>query len=213
MPHEGANVVPTLRKVLGLGSQQKTNLELPSTFIKHRVIEVLRELFSHRTDGYKWSQDEKVSGIQIADVYALNFESVENKPSIVVRRGTMTWEHRFINQFLESWGQAAAPIKSDLRMCNVILNCTGRGGLEAEFIADIVDNGFFYFRDAIRKAADGILDVRPEGMGQEMLVRSDSDAELSVVPVSLNAFFQPKGLVIPTGAKPLAGVRVNAVDP
>lgn len=205
-----AEDVPTLRRYMGLGSRQLMNLELPTYFVKARVIECLQELFSHRKDDYKWRADEEDTGILITDVYALDLKTVEKKPGVIIRRGSTTWEHAFINQMLEGHGHTGAKIGSDHRISGVTLYCTGRGGLEAEFVADVVDSGFAVFRDIIRGRAKGIIDVRMRGIGQETLVRSDSTVELSVVPVTMELHVQQKWMAYPLGAKRFQGMRVRS---
>lgn len=205
--------VGTLRRLIGLGAHEKGNHELPTYFAKLRVVEAMQELFSHHLGGLRWSDDEKATEVQIADVYGLNFESVDNKPSIILRRVNTTWEHRGIGQFLESWGQAAAPVYTDHRQCSMVAHCLGRNGLEAEFVADVLDSGFAYFRHIISRVPK-IIDIRMQGIGTEALVRSDSDTELATVPVNFIIHFQQTWMVRPTGAPPIRDIRFNAgIDP
>ncbi len=208
------NPVLPLTQVIGLASPtQIVGSELPTDFVQYRVVEALRELFAHHRGKFTWSDDEKKSGILIASVYALNLESVERKPAVIVRRGNVVWQHRFLGDFLESWGQASAPIRTDLRRASMVLHCVGRSTLQAECVANLVDSGLQYFWAEIIKAK-GIIDFKMNGIGQVQLVRHDSDIDLATVPVSMEIHFQQKWMLRRSGAPALKEVRTTfAVDP
>lgn len=201
--------LPTLRQQLGLGRIQEPNEELPTALVEHRVIEALRQLFQTRKDRFRWKKDLKgLDGILIADVYALHLDSVEQKPAIIVRRGGTTWLHQGIGQYGGAWPNTGGRWGIDLLRSNVTCNCVARAGMEAKYLADLVSSGFTYFRHQIRTAPN-LVDVRTIGPGQETLVRSDSEVELSLVPVSMEVYFQQQWVVRPNDKSELAEIRTN----
>lgn len=208
-----ASEVPAISQILGVTSASTGGPDdsLPTTFVKHRVIESLRELYHNQQGRFHWDEDDTKSGLLISDVYALNHTEVEKKPSVIVRRGTTNWYNVAIDQFIEQHGQGASPVRADLLDCQVILYCTGRA-LEAEALADTTFLGLTFFRSIIRKGKD-IHDIIPQGVGVEQLAKADSGVELSVVPVTVRFLFEKKWMIKRTGDQPFRGFNVEAVDP
>lgn len=180
-------------------------------YAKDAILALLQEFFSNKKNvgpDLTFSQNPSDSKILIADKYTINLEDVEKKPAIVVIRGAQSWSNRGLDQF-KSWeGPGIDDRFTALINGAFSCACMSKQGLEAESIAHAVFAFFQMFRRTIRKTIKGIHDIRSIQLGEELLAISDSDTDVSVVPVTLNMLFQWTWVLAQKGPK-LRDVRVN----
>jgi hypothetical protein len=153
---------------------------------KDCVLEFLQTVFRQSAlyDGkneYQWSEDPKLSRIQISDNNTENLLVVEQKPSIIVTRGNMQWMGGALDSF--RYGNIAGSKEyKDMIGVDMTLNCFSREGLEAEFLASLVFQIFTIFKQDFRNKYEiHRLDIL--GLGQESIIQSDSKIDLVAVPV------------------------------
>ncbi len=162
-------------------------------YAKDAILAALQEFFSNKKNvgpELAFSQNPSDSGILIADKYTINLEDVEKKPAIVVIRGAQAWSNRGLDQHKGWEGPGVDDRFTDLINGSFSCTCMSKQGLEAESIAHTVFTFFRMFRRTIRKEIKGIHDITSVQLGEELLAVSDSDTDVSVVPVTLNMSFQ-----------------------
>lgn len=173
----------------------------PTSLAKDLVLKFLQDLFSEPTlyDGhndYVWNQDPSKSGILIVDSYTEDLERMEQRPAIVLRRGGTGWMNTSLEQRLGFDWRTGARAYTDLIYSDLTLECLSRNGLEAEFLADLVFQGIQFFALQIRER--GAFKVNSVAIGTETLIQSDSQQELTAVPVNMTLSFQNKWIVTPS---------------
>ena len=164
-----------------------------TNYAKDAILVVLQEFFSNEKNvgaEFLFNRDITQSKILIADKYTLNLEDVDKRPAIVVIRGAQTWSRRGLDQFVGHEGPAVADRFTDLIQGSFNCTCMSRQGLEAEAIAHAVFAFFQYFRRVIRHQVKGIHDITSVVLGEELAATTDSQIEISVVPVSISLAFQ-----------------------
>lgn len=181
-----------------------------SDFAKDTVLTLLQEFFSNPKNAGRllFNRDPGQSEILIADKYTINLEDVDKKPAIVVVRGTLVPAERGLDSFLGWMGPNTAETFTQMLQGSVNCTCLSRKGLEAEEIAWKVFAFFGMFRRKIREQVKGVHDVKPVALGEELAAVTDSDHEMSVVPVTLSLQFQWKWVLEQLGP-PLKGVDVT----
>ena len=173
----------------------------PTSLAKDLVLKFLQDLFSEPTlyDGrneFLWNIDVTQTKILIVDSYTEDLERMELRPAIVLRRGGTGWMNTSLNQRLSFDWRTSARGYTDLIYTDLTLECLSRNGLEAEFLADLVFQGIQFFALQIRER--GAFKVNSVAIGSETLIQSDSQQELTAVPVNMTLSFQQKWLVTPS---------------
>jgi hypothetical protein len=164
-------------------------------FAKDTIIALLQEFFANDKNfppEYLFNRDLSQSAILIADKYTYNLEDVEKRPAIVVIRGAQSWTRRGLDQFKGWVGDAQASEFTDLIQGSFSCTCMSRHGLEAESLAHSVFAFFQFFRRMLRDKTKGIHDVTSIILGEEMAAKTDSNIDVSVVPVQIVLMFQWK---------------------
>ena len=179
-------------------------------YAKDAVLSLLQEFFTNEKNAgeFLYNRDVSLSKILIADKYTINLEDVDKKPAIVVIRGAQAWGRRGIDQFLGWEGKNVGERRTDLVQGSFNCTCLSRQGLEAETLAHIVFSFFTYFKSVIRDGVKGIHDIQGVVLGEELSAKSDSDHDVSVVPVQLSLLLQWSWLLEQTGRPPFNGVKV-----
>jgi hypothetical protein len=180
-------------------------------YAKDAVLSLLQEFFSVEKNAgpFLFNRDANLTKILIADKYTINLEDVEKKPSIVVMRGAQAWGRRGIDQFLGWEGKNVGERRTDLVQGAFNCTCMSRQGLEAENIGHMVFAFFTYFKSVLRDSVKGIHDIQGVVLGEEMIAKSDSDVEVSVVPVQLSLLLQWSWLLEQKGRPEFHGVTIN----
>ena len=181
-------------------------------YAKDAIIGVLQEFFAMEKNvggDLLFNRDLAQSRILIADKYTINMEDVEKKPSIVVIRGAQSWGRRGIDQFQGWSGPNVGSKHTDLIQGSFNCTCMSRQGLEAEKIAFTVFGFFSFFKKVLRDIIKGMHDIQGIVLGEELVARTDSEVDISVVPVSVSLLFQWSWLVERVGP-PFRDVSVNA---
>jgi hypothetical protein len=150
--------------------------------IKDYTLITLRSFFGGRPD-FTWEADENSTNIFIGDKYSINLEAVEKKPLISLQRGIIRWGDRHIGRF---YGSDLRTKDQYIARClgSCILLCCSRVGLEAERIAQLVFHFFTMFSDKLR--LKGYYDIQAIALGEERIAKSNSDIDISIVPVTIN---------------------------
>ena len=161
---------------------------------------------------FPWNDNDKETMVMIVDKYTVNLKSVavENLPAIIVNRGTMSWRQRTIDQRADGHGAGAS---QPSRFADVIdtrfrIDCISKKGLEAEILASYVFGLFTFFKDILRKSRT-VHDIRSANLGVERIGRSDSDIEISVVPVEVSLTLNQTWASEETGAPLLSSICLN----
>lgn len=189
----------------------------PHQVIKGYALEVAQLLFYEGGPlGYCWDPDQEKTQITIVDKYSFNLDQVGTKPTIVANRGPIQWANSSGFRQLQSENiQTGERVYTDLVRGSAVLSCFARQGVEAEDIAGYLFESFQALRDVLRKIARqgsmvphhlGFFKIEATNMGEEALVKSDSRAEISVVPVAISATVQRRWSVTPRNARKLQNV-------
>lgn len=131
---------------------------------------------------YLWDKDPKTSRIFIADSNVQNMETVEQKTSIIISRGNISWQGNTPDSHLNSDFFSGSKDYKDILSTDMSINCFSREGLEAEFLASLVFQLLRICRPKIRLLYD-LHRVDVLGMSGESIVQADSRQELSSVSV------------------------------
>jgi len=156
--------------------------DLISNRIKDFTILAMRSFFSNDPE-FTWEASENDTKIIISDKYAINLEAVEKKPAISVQRGVIRWAGRHLNKFLGSDFRTKDHF-IDRAICDIIILCLSRVGLEAETMGQKVWHMFTIFDNELREK--GVYNVNAVALGEERVAKSNSDIDISIVPVTIN---------------------------
>lgn len=164
------------------------NPESTTDIAKKRIIEFLRWVFA-RDRLYPYTNDDTTTRIGITDIFAINQDTREQKPKIVIRRDNVVMTNRSIGHFMEwTYSMNFGSRFMDLCISNVVAECYSTHGIEAERIADKVFKSVLFFRKQLRTIGM-IHDILSVGIGAEQNVRVTSKVELAMVPVQINFSF------------------------
>lgn len=175
----------------------------PTSFAKDIILKFLQDFFSTPDlyDGkndYLWSLDSEQSQILIADSYTEDLERPDMRPAVILRRGTVRWMNSSLDQMRNLEYRTGAKTHTDLLHADMTAECLSRNGLESELLADIVFQGLQFFAQAIR--GRGAFDIDSIAIGSETLIQSDSQQELTAVPVGMRLLFQKTWKWTPTAS-------------
>ena len=153
------------------------------------------DLYDNKND-YIWNSDPEESKILIADAYTEDLETMEMRPAIVLRRGPIRWMNSSINQQVHVDFRTGQKMFQDLVTSDLTAECLSRNGLESELLADIVFQGMQMFAATIRSR--GAFEVDTVAIGPETLIQSDSQQELTAVPVGIRLLMQRRWQLTPS---------------
>jgi len=161
---------------------EASNITVNDSFwVKRFFLSFLQAYFAEHTK-YTWTPGQNTK-IIIADKYAMDLALAAKKPSIVVSRGYMRWGQTTIGQYYSRNLNSNNHVFTDLVIGSMTFNCIAKNGLVCEELAMIIRNAFTAFRDQIK--ANGIHSIDNIAIEEERILKSDSDIELTVVPVNL----------------------------
>ena len=160
--------------------------------VKEIILGWLQEFFTNHPEFPYEVGNQRDTGIKIHDKHAFNFESVGDKPAIVMDRKQLRWANTSIDQNLGAFGLRAAQAYMDLVGGTVILHCLSKEGLVAEELGHTVFFGLEAFRSELRKR--GLWDVKTVGIGEESILVAKAGTELVSIPVVVSVQLQAKWL-------------------
>jgi len=107
--------------------------------VKAGLISYLREVFKD-IDDFVYNDDETITKIDITDQTPKK-ESIEARPAIVIQRGIIrdAPETSTLNDGLRNINtKTGETTYSILTMCDIIIRCCSREGMEADYLASLV---------------------------------------------------------------------------
>lgn len=166
----------------------------PAIFLKRTALEFLQVIFSERApESFHYDEDDEKSRIIIADVHAVDLQTVGSRPAIVAVRGPLTWTGTGLggNSLEKRQISTGKYTFNDILTGSVAISCIAREGIEAEQIGDIVFNSFKWFQPILRQY--GFLSIKSLNIGAETLIESEgADDKTYVVPIYLTAQIQER---------------------
>jgi len=149
--------------------------------IKRTFLSFAQKLFE-QDPKYTWNIDPTVTEVHIVDKYAINLKVLEKKRSIVLTRGAYSFSMRGTGQHLES-STSFPDIRryTDTIRGTVTYNCLSQNGLVAEHMAHKLFVSMAGYKEQFRK--NGINNILSLSIGEESVLKSDSNIELTTVPV------------------------------
>ena len=153
--------------------------------IKRTFVGFAQQFFKEHTK-YTWNIDPTTTKILILDKYSINLKVIEKKRSIVVSRGAYGWKYTSLGQRSTTetrsiFDEQRGTDRTDLIRGSMTYNCISREGLVAEEIAHILFAGITGFKEQFGK--NGIHQLMNINIGEESILKSDSNIELTAVPV------------------------------
>ena len=186
----------------------------PTSEAKDIILLFLQDFFGEQDlyDGkndFLWNPDSEISKILIADSYTEDLERTDFRPAIILRRGPIRWMNTSLDQRRFTNFRTGSKSFMDLIHSDLTLECLSRNGLEAELLADIVFQGVQFFANIIR--GRGAFEVDSVAIGPETLIQSDSQQELTAVPVGVRLLIQHAWTATPD-AERLERIRLRMND-
>lgn len=154
-----------------------------SLLIKKLFLSFVQSYFGQNGSTYQWQADPKKTEIFIGDKFSARGATLEKYPAIIMNRGSKRWAKVAIDQRLGMDLLSNAKVRSDLVLGTMVFQCISTNGPEAEDIAEILFNVFVGAKDMFRdKGVNQLIDI---SMGEQTLLRSDTQARMVMVPVSV----------------------------
>jgi hypothetical protein len=144
----------------------------------------MSDLFKDQQNIFRYSSDERVSRIMIADFNTENLNSINMKPAILVRRGSITAQELGIGDKTGETFLTATEKRELLLHSDITLQCYSREGLEAELLAVTIFKMIRYLNEDIQRNYS-IYNINARAIGSEEPIKRESMSELVMVPVSV----------------------------
>jgi len=180
--------------------------KFPVDRIKDTVLSGMQAFFGKLNSRFHWDSDEKETGVMIVDKYALNLESVDRVPIIATSRGPITKLSRTLDDIKSINMSTGDKQRMDLLQCPLNIGCYSKEGLDSERLASIVFGLFLMFREQFRR--NDLWDVINPVLGEEQIVKADSEIEYSITPVTMTVLISESWIT-----QPLAALLENILDP
>jgi len=150
--------------------------------IKHVFLSFAQSLFAEHPK-YPWTLNPSTNKIIIADAYSVDQATIENFPSIVVKRGALGLQEIVIDQLYDR--DLATPDKEywDILKGSVSYRVVAKNGLVAEHLADYLHSYLIAFKTQFRK--NGIQNIRRIVLGEEQIIRSQNEIEMTAIPIDI----------------------------
>ncbi len=149
-------------------------------FVKKIILNFLQRQFS--AFDLKWDRNFKNTQIFILDQFAYSLGSMDLSPAIIVRRGPLREQVLGISDGLLSTDVIEGSAKRTFLLNGSMqLNCIGKMGIEAEYIANVVFNLIKGYKKQI-----GYHSISNLTIGPETPLKVDTQVSRSVVPVEFS---------------------------
>jgi hypothetical protein len=166
----------------------------PAIFMVRTVIEFLRILFATRPPGdLRWSKDESQSDIAIRSINAVDLQSINTRPCILVQRGPISYMNMGLGQSgIEGISTRNRSVTyNDVTSGSLSISCISRESVEAENIAYLVSSAFRYLGPALRKK--GFLQIKALNIGQDVLIDQEGSQDTTyLVPVMVSCMIEER---------------------
>lgn len=151
--------------------------------VKHKILSFLQTYFANKSSAYPWSSTYSQSKIVIADKFAVDLESIQKKPAIIMARGQTRWAKLTLDQRDSSSITTHDKVFKDLVRVSFTLNVLGKNGIALENIAGTLFDILVGYKDVLKEV--GIHQINAIEVGQEEAVQVTSEIDLTRVPVSV----------------------------
>lgn len=150
----------------------------------------------------RWTDDPNTTEILITDQGQIGREVVEQRPAILVKRGTVQTGNVAIGQFAGMGPPSTGRVDySDLMASSMQYRCIAKEGLEAQNIAYIAYMETRRFKKTLMRAGHIHRVAEDMTIGEETdpgsLVQPEGENELSMVPVYVPFYFRDSWSVEP----------------
>ena len=180
-----------------------------AVFLKRTALEFLQIVFSQRAIGsFHYDMDDTVSEILIADVHAVDLQTVGVRPTIIGVRGPLSVQPASIGSVESRNLSTGGYTFNDLLTGSVAFSCISREGIEAEQLGHLVFNSFKVFRPVLQKY--GFFTIKSLSIGAETLVEQEGANDLTtVVPIYITAQIQDRWVLESSVEKQLKKVVIE----
>lgn len=192
------------------GSPQNVPENYPLA-VKEIILGFLQEFFTDHPKYPFRDGQERDSGIKIHDKHAFNFESVGDKPALVIDRKQLRFAGASIDKNLGQFNLSGSRFHMDLINGTAIVHCLCKEGVVAEELAHIVFFALESFRAELRKR--GLWDCEAVAIGEESILVAPEGTALVSVPVILNVRLVGKWVIRRASTQRFDDVRVTQQEP
>jgi len=144
---------------------------------------------------------------------AINTDTVEKRPAIMLSRGPFGYGDTSIDSLLSLEWDTGKETRTDLLSGSFVIHCVSRMGEEAEKLAVIVARAIRGFRVTIQRAGLFNIGIRIR-IGEESvantLLGGDSDEDFITVPVSFPVYYEESWTLEYPNAETLTTINVVA---
>jgi hypothetical protein len=162
----------------------------------------LQGLFAQMESGsYKWSPDQALTEITIADQVPIPRDWIEQRPVVVTMRGPARFANMTLDQMRTVDFHTGAKERTDLVACTMSINCVAKNGVEAQRIGFTIMRHLRTFKNSLQrfggffKIGDD-LELGPQ-TPPGAVVANESDPEWVMVTIQSPFFFQWTEIDVP----------------
>lgn len=154
--------------------------------IKHTFLTFAQALFAQHSK-YTWDVDPTKTKVLIVDKYALDLKVIEKKRSIVLSRGSYGYSNLTFNYLAGGEHETLMDRTligdhyTDMIRGSVTYSCLAQNGMVAEELAHLLFVNLAGRRDQFKK--NGISKLTNINIGEETVLKSDSNVSLASVPI------------------------------
>lgn len=171
----------------------------------------------HFDPGEGWQTDELTSEVIITDSGAMNTDTLEKRPAIIVSRNQFAYANLGLDNLVKVTGVNDLRTHSDLLQGSFSINCVSKLGLEAEKLALLVTRALKSHRRLLQQAGffqiGQNITVGPENPAASIFP-GDSDEDYVLVTVTFPCYWQDVWSVNPTGLTVINSIKltVNSIE-
>lgn len=177
----------------------------------YQMIDTLREFFGQQTrDNFQFSDDEAYTRVLIREKNAVKLDSPDDRPMLVVSRGTIRTQNRYIADRHSIDGTTGLHTYLDIIETQITVDCLSPRGLEAEALASMVFGMVKHNREYI--IAKGFLRIDPPVISEEQIILVNSDYDLINVSVVFSVVYAIKWINREKDTPILDGIVYRAGD-
>lgn len=166
----------------------------------------------HFDPGEGWETDELTSELIITDSGAINTDTLEKRPAIIVSRNQFSYGNLGMDNFVSSIGTNDKRTHTDLLQGSFTINCLSRLGLEAEKLALMIARAIKIHRRMLQQAGffqiGQQITIGPESPAAT-IYPGGSDEDYVMVGVTFPCYWQETWKINPSGLDSLNSVLLT----